>query len=155
MVVRWRTPFLWNMTPHHWVMDVRRFEETHCLHLHEEKDEQYEDEGVLEHLNTSKWKHCVPPKSRESVNRWCSEDEEEEKRRRRRRGWMHKPTGTKNQERPLKRRLGSWECNGSTSDTSLGMTVMITGKSNAGFFLVSFPQKARENYSASSHRVPN
>jgi hypothetical protein len=68
---------------------------------------------------------------------------------------MHKPTGTKNQERQLKRRLGDWERNGSTSDTSLGMTVMITGKSNVGFFLVSFPQKARQKYFASSHRFPN
>jgi hypothetical protein len=33
-------------------MDVRRFEETHCLHLHEEEEEEYEDEEVLEHLKT-------------------------------------------------------------------------------------------------------
>ena len=51
MVVRWRTPFLWDMTPRHWVMDARRFEETRCLHLHEENEEEYEDE-VLEHLKT-------------------------------------------------------------------------------------------------------
>jgi hypothetical protein len=30
-------------------MDARRFEETHCLHLHEE-EEEYEGEEVLEHL---------------------------------------------------------------------------------------------------------
>jgi hypothetical protein len=29
-------------------MDARRFEETHCFHLHEK--EEYEGEEVLEHL---------------------------------------------------------------------------------------------------------
>ena len=48
--------------------DVRRFEETHCLHLHEE-EEEYEDEEVREHLKTLKCRHCAPSKIRESVNR--------------------------------------------------------------------------------------